>query len=311
MRNKLKYILLLDFLLFLIIAYMAIGWYFSGLIVQFNVRSFAEEAARPDTRQPASFGLPQPENVRIPAGDVELASWLFINERDEGCGVVVLHGRSSTRYGSLYYAPLFWDRGCHLLLFDARYHGESGGDFGTYGYHEREDTLAALRWFAGRTGLDRSQIGLMGNSYGAATALKAAALEADIAFVAADSAYSDMPAIIEEQAVQQFPRAVLVFVPGALWVSGWRADFNPYEVSPLTAAPHIQAPVFLLHSLQDTYTVPRHSQEIYDAIPHQRKVLHLTDWGTPHGRAIVDEFGRYQPLMTEFLATHVPGFGGR
>lgn len=289
--------------------YLAVGYYFSGLVVAFDTRSLEEDRQRKEIESPAQFGLPVPDNVRIESGDITLAGWLFTNPGSGDCAVLLLHGRGGTRYEGFYFAPLFWERGCHLLAFDARHHGESSGEFGSYGYHEKYDTIAALRWLSGRTGLETSQIGLMGVSYGGATVLEAAAVEDTVAFVAADSAYSSMEAIIREQAVQQFGRPVLIFVPGALGLSGRRAAFNPAAVAPAEAARQIEAPVFLLHSLQDTYTIPVHSQIIYENVPHERKVLHLTDWGTPHGRAISSHFGDYKLLMDSFLQAFVPEFG--
>jgi fermentation-respiration switch protein FrsA (DUF1100 family) len=221
-----------------------------------------------------------------------------------------MHGRSGTRYGALKYAPLFWDRGCDLLLFDARYHGESGGDYGTYGFFEKDDVLAATDWLAQRAGLTPAQIGLMGESYGGAAALQAAALRPEIAFVAADSAYRDMASIVEEQAVQLFGPAMKILVPGALAVSGLRARFAPSQVSPIEAAEAIQVPVFLSHSLTDEYTVSAHSSDIYPRIAHDRKALHLTDWGAEHGQSIDTDFDAYEAHMDAFLDAYVPQFQG-
>jgi uncharacterized protein len=307
-RKLIGSFILFNLLLILVVAYAAVGYYFSSQIVAFSVRSLEEDQQR-NNALPAQFGLPEPEEVLIDSGDVTLAGWLFTNEQNGDCGVILLHGRSATRYQSLHFTPLFWPRGCDLLLLDVRYHGASSGDYGTYGYYEKEDTLAALHWLAARRQLATEQIGLMGVSYGGATVLQTAALESEIAFVAADSAYSSMETIIREQAIHQFGRPVLVFMPAAMGWSGRRADFDPGAVAPAAAARQIGAPVFLTHSLQDAYTAADHSQRIYDNVPHGRKVLRLTDWGTPHGRAISDRFDDYKLLMDDFLQQHVPQFG--
>lgn len=291
----------------LIAAYGAVSWYFSGMVIAFSPHSLEQQLARHGS--PTQYGLPIPEEVRIDAGDVTLVGWLFEQEAEADCGVILLHGIRSSRYGALKYTPLFWDRGCDLLLYDARYHGASAGDYGTYGYYEKQDVLAALGWFMGRTGLTPGQIGFMGESYGGATSLQAAALQPDLAFVAADSSYRDMDTIIAEQAVQRFGPPIRAMVPGALAVSGLRAGFAPSEVSPMDLAEQIQAPVLLVHSLTDTYTVPAHSQDIFPHIPNPCKVLFLTDWGASHGESIDTGLARYREKMNEFLDTCVPGFG--
>lgn len=305
-RKLLTALLVIDLLV--IVAYLGGSWYFSGILLAFPHATFAEDQARADIPEPEDLGLPTPEDVTIAAAGETLAGWYFENDLNGDCGMLLLHGRSSTRYGALRFAPLFWDRGCDLLLFDARYHGDSTGEFGTYGFHESDDTLAALDWFTNRTGLSRSQVGLMGTSYGAATALLTAAKAPDIAFVAADSPYRDLETIIVEQGVQQYGQFVKLFVPGAFWIAGLRADFDPYAVSPMAAAAQIEAPVFLLHSQQDSYTLPHHSQDIYNNLGDEEGVLYLTDWGAAHSASITVNFDGYDAYMDDFLAQYAPQF---
>lgn len=289
--------------------YLAGSWYFSGMIVKFQSQSLEQQRAEIGT--PTDFGLPMPEEVTIPADGATLAGWFFDNPSGGDCGVILLHGHTGSRYGMLKYAPLFWTKGCDLLLYDHRFHGASTGNYGTYGYYEKQDALAALAWFEQRTALQPGQIGLLGESYGAATVLQAAPSASGLAFVAADSPYEDMQTIIGEQAVQRFGGWTRLFVPGALALSGLRADFAPSQVSPLLAAPQIDAPVFLSHSAADQYTLPHHSQDIAGQLPAalcQR--LHLTDWGSEHGNSIDDDFAAYQAQFEEFLAACAPAFGG-
>jgi hypothetical protein len=290
------------------ILYIGASWYFSSFVVKFDVKSL--DAQRVEKGTPADFGLPQPEEVAIPGDGVTLAGWLFDNPQDGDCGAVLLHGITDNRYGMLKYAPLFWPRGCDILVYDHRYHGASTGDHGTYGYYEKQDALAALNWFSQRTGLPASRIGLMGESYGAATALEAAALRPDLAFVASDSSYRDLKTIVAEQGVEQYGGWIKALVPGALAISGLRARFAPSEVSPMDDVRTIREPIFLSHSATDGFTLAHHSQDIDAEIPatvcHR---LHLTDWGSEHAESIDDDFSAYKAQFDEFLNACVPGFG--
>jgi uncharacterized protein len=288
--------------------YLAGSWYFSGIIVKFNAQSLEQQQARHGS--PADYGLPTPEEVTIPGDGVTLAGWYFDNPAGGDCGVILLHGHTGSRYGMLKYAPLLWPLGCDLLLYDHRFHGASTGEFGTYGYHEKQDALAALAWFQQRTGLQPGQIGLLGESYGAATALQAGSLAPELAFIAGDSSYRNLESIIAEQAAARFGAWVQLFAPGALGIAGLRADFAPSRVSPLDAAGGQTAPVFLSHSASDEYTLPQHSVDIAAQLPAALcSRLHLTDWGAGHGNSINDDFAVYQAQFTEFLAACAPGFG--
>lgn len=292
----------------LAVIYLGGAWYFSGMIVKFSTDSLAEEEAEKGT--PADYGLPAPEEITFGGDGVTLAGWYFDNPTEGNCAVVLMHGITGSRYGALSYAPLFWGRGCDLLMYDHRYHGASTGDYGTYGFYEKRDALAAVDWLASRTGLPRDRIGLQGESYGAATALQAGALAPDLAFVASDSSYRDLKTIVSEQAVQQFGPATKLFVPGALAISGLRASFAPSQVSPQDAAASLSEPVFLSHSATDEYTLPHHSEDIYAHLPADTcKRLHLTDWGSAHADSVDDDLAAYKAQMDEFLEACVPGFG--
>lgn len=288
--------------------YLAGSWYFSGLIVKFTPHTLAEQRA--EHGDPVAYGLPAPEEISFAGDGVRLSGWYFDNPAAGDCGALILHGHTTSRYAMLKYAPLFWPRGCDLMFYDHRHHGGSAGDYGTYGYYEKLDALAALTWFEQRSGLPADKIAVMGESYGAATALQLVAVAPDLAFVAADSPYEDLRTIIGEQAEQRYGAWTELFVPGALALAGLRADFVPSQVSPILAIAELHEPVFLSHSATDEYTPSHNSVDIDAALPAavcQR--FYLTDWGAAHGQSIDDNFTAYQAQFDEFLAACAPDFG--
>jgi hypothetical protein len=291
-------------------------WYFSGAIVAFK-HSTREEVCERICRVLGPYdqdelGLPDPEDISLDLGDgIVLSGWFIENDVGGDCGVVLLHGRGGALCETFMYIPLFWDRGCHVVMFDARHHGDSTGEYATYGYYEKEDALRVAGWLSQRAGLETSQIGLMGVSYGAATVLQAAALEPDLAFVAAEAPFQDLPTLLGEQAEQRYGAlGKYVLMPTVLLFAGWRADFEPAAVSPMLAAREIQAPVFLIHSLQDESIPAFHSEAIYANVAHDSKVLHSTDWGAPHAQCMKTDPGAFKAHMDGFLDQFVTGFGG-
>ncbi len=306
MRSKL-WVVLAVLIVLLLAAYLTAGWYFSEILLNMPTETIAEARAEGDT--PASVGLPEPEEVRIDAGDVTLAGWYFDNPADAGCGLLFLHGFTGTRYHALNWAPLFWERGCDILAYDHRGHGDSTPAFHTYGFYEKQDALVALDWFGERAGLEPSQIGVFGVSYGAATALQMAPLVPELAFVGADSAYSEMEEIVGYQARQMFPTLAPLLLPGALAIAELRADFDVQAVAPERTVADAQMPILLIHSLTDEYTFSTHSEDIYANSDPSRTVLHLTDWGAPHARDILTDYDAYRQLVNDFLAQFAPEFG--
>ncbi len=288
--------------------YAAASWRFSGEIVAFPVRTAAEVLADNRLEGPASVGLPPPEPLAIPSEEVVLSAWLFRHPAPAGCGVVLSHGHAGTRHESLKFAPPLWARGCHLLLFDARHHGETGGRVFTWGVRERHDLLRAVEALAAATGLPRGRIGLLGDSMGAAVSLQAAALAPDLAFVVADSSFADLTSTLARRAVVGRGRWVLGILPGALTAAAVRARFDPRQASPRRAAASIRIPVLLVHARDDAWIPPADSAAIAARLPGPHRLV-VTDWGAEHARSVMADPQRYAAIVHDFLAREVPGFG--
>lgn len=283
--------------------YGAVSWVFADRLVgpQF-----------PSPGDPVDFaalGLPEPESVTIANGPTELAAWYFANPAAAGCAVIQVHGFSGQRAEVVGAAPLFWDLGCDILVYDLRGHGRSSPGLLTYGAHDKFDELAAVDWLTGRTGLPRAKIGLMGWSYGAATSIQAAAERPGLAFVIADASYSSVSDIAGFQAEQQFGAWARAFLPGALLISGLRAGFDPADASPALAIAQVTDPVLLITSTTDEFTPYQHSEAIHANGDPSRTRLELTRWGAPHAMSYPTDPTAYTQIVDAFLADFVPGFG--
>ncbi|MCB8987367.1 MAG: alpha/beta fold hydrolase [Ardenticatenaceae bacterium] len=307
MKSKLVWLMVLIDVT-LVLGYVAGSYYFSSVMIDSPTMSLADSQAQMEEALPG-LALPAPEEVSIPAGEVTLAGAFYDNELDGRCAVLLLHGYTGTRYGALQYAPLFWDRGCDLLAYDARGHGASTPAYHTFGYYEKEDAAAAYAWLLERSGLQPFQVGVTGVSYGAATALQAAPLLPGAAFIIADSAYQDMRSIIAYQAVQQFGPWIKIFLPGATILAELRADFVMADVSPQTAVTQTTIPILLIHAKEDGFTPAAHSETIYARSHQATTELQITDWGAQHGMSIFADPDAFAALVDSFLAQYAPGFG--
>lgn len=306
MKSKLYWVAFFAFDLLLLI-YIGGSWYFSTVLLAAET-STIEESQESLATVDLSM-LPTPETVSIDNGDIQLAGSFYENELDGDCAVLLLHGYTGTRYTAVQYAPLFWERGCHVLAYDARGHGLSSDAYHTYGYHEKQDGYAAYQWLLDQTGLDSSRVALVGVSYGAATSLQMLPLGVEPAFVLADSPYADLQAIVSHQAVEQFGSWVSLFVPGAFAISEARADFDKDEVSPEDAIDHTAVPVLLIHSESDVFTPPVNSERVYANANPETTELHILDWGSAHAKDIFTDYEAYKLIVDRFLAQQVPDFG--
>jgi uncharacterized protein len=126
-------------------------------------------------------------DVSFRASDgLKLAGWYRPSRN--GAAVVVVHGGSSDRRGSLAHARMLARHGYGVLLYDARGRGESEGSENNYGWDWPKDIVGALRFLRGRSDVDPRRIGAVGLSTGADVLLEVAAERDDLAAIVADGA---------------------------------------------------------------------------------------------------------------------------
>ena len=299
-------IILVDVLL---IAYIGGSYYFSSVLLEAETQSLDDSIRRMEEMGVQFDDYPEPETITVDADDVSLEGWYYDNPLEGNCAVLLLHGYTGTRAGTMQYAPLFWDKGCDLFAYDARDHGNSTDAYHTYGYYEKNDGVAAYEWLLAETGLEPAQIGLMGVSYGAATSLQMAPLVDGAAFIIADAPYQDVETITSQQGVRMFGEWVKAFVPMSFLIADWRADMKSDEVSSINAVAEVDTPILLVHSLQDEFTLSSHSQAIYDNANPETTVLQLNDWGSGHALDMFEHPEEYKLSVDAFLAEFAPDFG--
>lgn len=290
--------------LIVVLVYGGVSWVFSERLI-------GPEFAPPGPVDFGEFGLPQPEVATILGEGVHLAGWYFQNPRDAGCAVTMLHGFGGSKAEVLGASPLFWERGCDLLLYDARGHGESSSALLSYGVLEREDLRLAIDWLAERSGLARDHIGLIGWSYGAATAIQTASEVSDLALVVADSSFSSLSDIADVQAEKQYGAWARAFVPGALLISGLRGGFDAAKAAPAKVIADVDVPVLLVHSRTDRFTPVEQSELIYANSDQSHTRLVIPAWDAPHARSYPVDPLAYTALVDGFLREFAPDFGVR
>jgi fermentation-respiration switch protein FrsA (DUF1100 family) len=147
-------------------------------------------AYRPKVRlagDPASLGLAYAAADFRALDGVELAGWWFaaakpsrdLSPEDAALwgkrAVLLCHGVGSGKEQMLTLARALADRGLNVMVFDFRAHGESGGNFLTYGDRERLDVLGAAQWVKTNHSAESEQLFGLGVNTGAAALVAAAA----------------------------------------------------------------------------------------------------------------------------------------
>jgi predicted alpha/beta-fold hydrolase len=239
-------------------------------------RAYQLVAGHPsDVRPPADLAV---EDVIFGNADAPLSGWLA--RATKGAPAVVLaHGFKSSRDEMLPWARFLHEAGYNVLLFDTRACGKSGG--GTVGLGAIEAQNIELAVGSAKDAFATGRVGVLGISLSAGAAILAAANDADISAVVADSAWTD----------QDLQLARLSFLP----IGQLRIPLPPFGVAAVNAmvgadvtkarpidviARVAPRPLFLIHSADDdnaTTTVDG-ARRLFDAAGEPKQL-----WIAPRG----------------------------
>ena len=291
------------------VIYLAIGYFFSGLILAPSPRrsiAKSHQALREGwgyDQDSLLRELPAPREVEFTGAteDVTLRAWLFDGRGGTDCGFVMAHGITENRANVTKYLHLFEDCGCAMLAFDHRAHGASDGEHLSGSYYESRDVLAAQAFLAAEKSLDLRDIAFVGESWGAAAVLVAAAQTDSVAFVLADSPYMSWRDAIVQRGDKQFGKWVRFFVPGAFLWARLRTGAKPREASPVRFADQITRPTLLMHGVGDTVTPYWHSERIMERMDTSVGRAEIVDWGAWHAHNALERPGEYRSIVEAYF----------
>ncbi len=170
--------------------------------------------------------------------------------------IVLTHGHSFNRAGSLKYVPMFLGHGYEVIVYDHRACGDSGGRYTTMGVREADDLGAVVADVRRRLG-DSCFVGLHGESMGAATAILRAATDQSLGFVIADCSFSDLHKLLAIRLKASYHLPPFPLLNIAEIVARLIAGFSFRQASPVNAlrkadgAP--QVPMLFIHGEADDY----------------------------------------------------------
>lgn len=245
----------------------------------------------------------EPWDITTADGTVLHGTYLPGKDPDSRRYVILTHGYSYNRHGSIKYAHIFYQLGFHIYLYDLRYHGENEyrHHYCSMGDVESHDLAAVIDAMYARFG-DTITLGIHGESLGAATSLLVLALRQNLAFCIADCPFADLRTLLYYQARQMFHMPKwMVHVANTLYRLIYHRNF--FSVVPADAVQKNHVPLMLIHGDADDFIPPEHSRQVFEACPSDCiKEIHFMPNAQHAGSYGVDA-SLYQAWVEQFLRT--------
>lgn len=275
-------------------AWLGVGWLAAGRLTM-------PERRFDPALHPSAFGAVGTRDVTLTTRDgVAIAAW-HLPVPGADAAVVLVHGHEASRTWEFAQrfpelAATLQANGYHVVMIDLRGHGASGGERFSFGHLERLDVIAAVDLLLAE-GVPPGQIGVLGVSMGAATAIGAAADDARIGALWADSGYADIRPIL----ALRWPSASglpMVFLHATRLAHRLRFGFDLGGVRPEVEIARVAPrPIQLVHGTADTTVPYEHAERLAGAAPAG---LWTVPGGT-HARAYPDDPLGYASRVLDFF----------
>lgn len=209
------------------------------------------------------------ENVELPSRSGATIKGWFMPIADAQAGVVLLHHIRGNRRNMLDRARFLVEAGCAVLLVDLQAHGESLGEWISFGHLESEDARAAVEFL--RSEVNTGPIVVLGSSLGGAAAVLAQPpIRAD-GFIL-ESVFPTIEKAIENRLRMRMGTFGAVFTPVLLWQIMPRLGVAPEALRPVQAAKAITAEVFVISGDADQRTTAMDTLVLFQSFQSKKQL---------------------------------------
>lgn len=255
---------------------------------------------------PMDRGIPYQRVAFASEDGVTLVGWWMPSGTAVASGTVIfLHGYGASKAQSLAVAGFLHRAGYHVLAFDFRAHGESGGEYTTVGLEEVRDARAAFEFLRTRPNVDMSRVAFLGWSMGGATALNGAKELPEVKAFIVDSAFARLDNVVAHTlpsftGLPHQPFGTLGILFASVMVSR-----SVWENEPARAAAEVGRPLLVIQGLADSIARPADGTALYDAAGPFGELWLVPDADHVNARRVAPR--EYEEKVLSFLARHLAG----
>lgn len=211
--------------------------------------------------------------------------------------VILSHGYTDNRFGSLKYVQIYLDLGFNCIIYDLRGHGENEQTFTTYGVRESADLECIIKDSRSRYP-DMTALGLHGESLGAATTLTCLGRKPDVDFAVADCGFSDIENVLRGG----FENAHLpLFLTDVADIgANIRYGYSLKKMRPIDSLSDNEVPVLFIHGAEDSFILPKNSEDMYERTRGIKEIHLIPKAG--HAESVLTEPELYGQYVKGFIS---------
>lgn len=210
--------------------------------------------------------------------------------------VIISHGYTDNRYGALKYAPVYLELGYNIVVYDLRGHGENEPTFTTYGIREGQDLDYLIKDTRERY-TDITELGIHGESLGAATTVTCLKYKPNVDFAVADCGFSDIENVLK--GLYKSFHVPTVIVDLADIGSRLRYHYAIKDMRPIDSLDDNDIPVLFIHGANDDFILPKNSEDMSKRTKG-RTEFHTIP-GATHANSVLTEPEMYKEIVKGFL----------
>ncbi len=209
--------------------------------------------------------------------------------------ILLSHGYTDNRFGSLKYTKMYLDLGFNVIVYDLRGHGENEPTFCTYSARERKDLIVLIQDCRDR--YQPAILGIHGESLGAATSIACLEEKPQIDFVVADCGFSDISNVLKGGVKSMHLPEGLVSLASVC--ARLRYGYSYDMMRPIDSLADNEIPILFIHGAEDSFILPENSERMEKETKGYSE-LHLIPEAT-HAASVLTAPAEYKEIVAAFL----------
>ncbi len=200
----------------------------------------------------------------------DLKGWFVPSKNtDNNITILIIHDLNESRITSLATVKQFHDRGYNVCLFDMRAHGDSEGEFATYGHMEKYDLRSIADTLSKK--FKTENIAVLGIGAGAAIALQAANMDLRIKVVIAQSPFNNLYNFVQTYADEKWGVLNPVLFPLVKKHLEDNLKFELNSVDIVQIAKKLTIPCLFIVGTADKIVKTKDTRAVFDACISMKK----------------------------------------